>query len=907
MQSFYLKTKLFIPNLGTKLVKRDRLLEKLDYGINSHHPLLLISAPAGYGKTTLARSWIETLNTPVAWYSLDHDDSNPWQFRKYLLNAISLALPEISEHLQSVSRSKPQPTAEFMIKLLVNEISEAGQPLIIVLDDYHLIESPLINEHISLLIENLPKRVSLVLLSRTIPAITFYLSRKRDQITEITDKDLRFTIEETKDFLKLNSNLPVSPELLRHLDEKAEGWAAGIQLTAAGCQGEPALTQYINNSPDGGPLVLDYLANEVLSGQPLEVLNFLYTTSIPDQICCSLAAALLHQPPEASQAMFESLEQQNLFIFSLDREHTWYRYHPLFLNLLRNHFDSTLKYQVKALHRIASDWFETHGMIDQAVYHSLQANDQPRAFTLIEDNAEAMILAGGYSQYLRLVDQLPKSQQSASTTILIFKAAAMLFNEYPRKAILGVLDRIHDQVDAEEWEGEIDAIRGIIQKSSAHPEMGIEISKQALRKIQPKHVFFKNLVERNLGIAYAQANDIQNANIWFGKLLKSSTKLNDWGGILAAYYYLTTFLKIQGRLFEAAELYQKSLLFIDEKSLELLPYSIRIISGYGHLHLKWNRVDSAKIALKRAIQLARKTSGMYAQNAYQDLSLAFLHENDIRSALMMIQELRSQAQEKQDNYHNSQFQYSLAIEALIQLEAGQVDLARSWLSASGIELYSLDDLLGKFGFELGYVLPIAAKVYCADKKPEKAIQILESAIPVFRKQKANAFLIRALCAAAAASYQIGEHENAIHLLSEAILLAEPEEDIGDFMIAGADLEPLFDEMLATDSPSQFIQLLLSTLSDQERSKRASLNDLCLVDPLSHRELEVLHFFAQGMNNREIAVKLFLSINTIKSHSSKIYRKLNVKSRSQAISKARLLGILPNQGKPSFVKKDRETS
>jgi len=154
MQSFYLKTKLFIPNLGTKLVKRDRLLEKLDYGINSHHPLLLISAPAGYGKTTLARSWIETLNTPVAWYSLDHDDSNPWQFRKYLLNAISLALPEISEHLQSVSRSKPQPTAEFMIKLLVNEISEAGQPLIIVLDDYHLIESPLINLHTSLRIVN---------------------------------------------------------------------------------------------------------------------------------------------------------------------------------------------------------------------------------------------------------------------------------------------------------------------------------------------------------------------------------------------------------------------------------------------------------------------------------------------------------------------------------------------------------------------------------------------------------------------------------------------------------------------------------------------------------------------------------------------------------------------------------
>ncbi len=286
-------------------------------------------------------------------------------------------------------------------------------------------------------------------------------------------------------------------------------------------------------------------------------------------------------------------------------------------------------------------------------------------------------------------------------------------------------------------------------------------------------------------------------------------------------------------------------------------------------------MDSARIELKRAIQLARKTSGMYAQNAYRDLSLAFLHENDIRSALMMIQELRSQAQKEQENDHNSQFQYSLAIEALIQLEAGRADLACSWLSSCGIELYSLNDLLEKFGYELGYVLPIAAKVYCADKKPDKALQILESAMPVFRKQKANAFLIRALCAEAVASHQIGEYEKAMHLLSEAFTLAEPEEDIGDFMVAGTDLEPILNDILAFERPPQFAQQLLSVLSDYKLSKRASSNDLCLVDPLSHRELEVLHFFAQGMTNREIAAKLFLSINTIKSHSVKIYRKLNV--------------------------------
>ena len=907
MQSFYIKTKLFIPNLGTKLVKRERLLDKLDNGISCRHPLLLITAPAGYGKTTLARSWIETLNTPVAWYSLDRDDRNPWQFRKYLLNAISLALPEISNHLQSVSHTTPQPTAEFIIKLLINEISDAGQPLIIVLDDYHLIESPQTNQQIALLVDNLPKNVSLVLISRTVPSLSLSTFRSHSQITEIKAEDLRFTIDETENFLRLNSNLSISPELLGHLDKKTEGWAAGIQLTAAGFQDESTLTRFINEDDSGHPLLVDYLTNEVLSGQPQEVLDFLYGTSITDRICASLAASLLNQSLEASQAMLESLEQKNLFVFALDHEHTWYRYHPLFLDLLRNHFESENNKQMPPLHLKACDWFESHGIINMAVQHSLKAKDNPRAFALIEQNAEAMILAGGYSQYLQTVDRLPASLKSKSPIILVYQAVAMLFNEYPRQAILDILDKIDSEAITGEWEGEINAIRGIIQSFTSQPELGIEISKTALQKIHPNHVFFKNLVERNLGISYALVNDINNANTWFEKLLISSTKLNDWGGILAAYNYLTYFRKIQGRLFDAADIYQKALSFIHEKDLELIPHSIRIISGYGQLLLQWNRIDSAKIAFKRAMQLARKTDSLYAQSAYQNLSEALLRENDIRGALMLIQELRSQAQEEKDIYHNIQFQHTLAIEALIHLEASHMDRAYSWLVSCGFELYSMDELLTKFRLNLGYILPIAAKIYCANNKPETAVQVLEAAIPVFKRQGTHSFLIRTLSAAAVANHQIGKDEKAIKLLSEAISLAESEENLGDFMVAGVDLAPILCEVVSTDNASHFARRLLSILSDVERSKKFSSNDLCLIDPLSQRELEVLHLFAQGMTNREIAVKLFLSINTIKSHSIKIYRKLNVKSRGQAISKARLLGILPHHGKLIFSKENQTTS
>lgn len=907
MQSFYLKTKLFTPNLGTKLVKRERLLEKLDNGIRNHHPLMLINAPAGYGKTTLARSWIETLSSPVAWYSLDHDDSNPWQFRKYLLNAISLAMPEIADHLQSVSHTTPQPTAEFMIKLLVNEISESQQPLIIVLDDYHLIESPETNLHLNLLIDNLPEKVSLLLLTRAVPSLPLQSLETKNLLTEITAEDLRFSIEETEDFFRLNSRLSPSPEILEHLEKKTEGWAAGIQLTAAGFLEESVLKRFVTNPNEGHPLILDYLTNEVLSGQSREVLDFLFATSISDQFCTAFAAHLLDLPLKSAQNILDKLEQKNLFIFTAGHEGTWYRYHHLFLDLLRKHYKTSFKKKLPDLHRKAGEWFESNGMIDLAVRHSLDARDYAHAFSLIEENAQSMILAGSYSEYLHLVNRLPSSLKTQSPTILVYQAVSMLFNEYPHRTIIKVLDQIHQKDSSAEWEGAVEALRGIIQNKVAEPEIGIELSEKALTKIPARQIFFKNLVERNLGIAYAQVCDIQNAIIWFERLLVSSEKLNDWGGILAAYHFLGCFRKIQGQLAAAEELDNQALRFIDEKGLELIPHSIRIIAGHGQLLLQWNRIDKAKAALKRAIKIARKTNSLYAISAFQNLSEALRRENDIRGALMTIQELRSQFQSDRDNYHSIQFQSTLALEALIQLEAGRLDLAQSWLVSCGFDLYSTEELFQKYRLEFGNILPLAAKIYCANNNPEAAIRLLEAAMPVFSSQGMNAFMIRAKSAAAVAYHQSAAQEKAIKALSEALTLAAPEENLGDFMIAGADLTPLLCEVTSPDHSPDFARRLLLVLSDVERARKSSSNHLCLGDPLSRRELEVLQLFAQGLTNREIAGRLFLSINTIKSHSIKIYRKMNVKSRSQAISKARLLGILPNLSNSGFLTEEPTTA
>jgi LuxR family maltose regulon positive regulatory protein len=539
-------------------------------------------------------------------------------------------------------------------------------------------------------------------------------------------------------------------------------------------------------------------------------------------------------------------------------------------------------------------WFEQEDMSKNALQHKFPELDETRRITLIIQDSESLLLAGKYDQYLKLVDETSPELLVRSPIILVYQATAMLFSEHPRQAILDVLTKAEQLAPSDALDGEISAIRAIIQSYTCNPEKGIKLSQKALSKIDPQQHFFRNLVERNLGVAYTLKNDLRNANTWFENLLMSSYKLEDWGGVLASYNYLTFIRKVQGRLKDAAVIYKKALGFIEEKGLELMPHSIKIISGYGHLLLQWHRLDDAKAYFKRAIQLAKMTDILYAYTAYQNLSEAFVQENDIRSALAAIQELRHLAQGKQDFYHHIHTQRTLAVEAHIHLEAGRGERAYAWLLSSSFDRLSANELLSRFGLELGYIVPIAVRIYIDKGQHDRAIQTLEAIIPKFIHQGAHAFLISALNALAVAYHQIGRSDKAIKALTKAIVLAEPEDDLGDFLILGGHLIPLLNDAMSGGIAPDFIRQLLSILAKFKSSQKSPAHDLNNIDPLSRREMDVLGLIAEGMTNQEIAKKLFLSTNTIKSHSIKIYRKLNVNNRNQAVSKARLLGILPGR-------------
>lgn len=510
----------------------------------------------------------------------------------------------------------------------------------------------------------------------------------------------------------------------------------------------------------------------------------------------------------------------------------------------------------------------------------------------LEEISKKYLLHGKFTEYLRLFQSISQKDLDRLPILSLYKATAMLFNEYPRSHIEEEIERVENKTFQNYLTGEIIALRALIQSYTGDPELGIKLSQKALPLISPQNNFFRNLVERNLGIAFTLRGDLRRANVWLEKLLMSSLELNDWGSVLAAYNYLTFVRKVQGKLRDAGVIYKKALDFIEIHNLEMTPHGIKILAGYAHLLLQRHRIDEAKTYCKRAIQYAKQTDILYAHTAYQHLSEAFIQENDRHKALRTIQEIQQISLGRDDLYHQIHLQHMRAVEARIFLEAGSIDNAFDWLVSSGFDQMSSKLLDARYGYELGYILPIAARIYMAKGMVDRAIDILNTTIPKFLHQGAVSFLIRALAALSVAHHTQGQSQKSVSALLRALELGAPENNIGDFIIVGHDLIPLLYDLKKVRLATDFSNNVLSILSSSKPRDNGPGSMTKGITPLSQREMDVLALIAQGMTNREIGISLFLSANTIKSHSIKIYRKLDVNNRNQAVTKARLLGILP---------------
>jgi ATP/maltotriose-dependent transcriptional regulator MalT len=509
---------------------------------------------------------------------------------------------------------------------------------------------------------------------------------------------------------------------------------------------------------------------------------------------------------------------------------------------------------------------------------------------LILEQAKSLLCMGKYETCLNYLRLQPTGLVDASPEILVYQAVAMLFNEYPKQDIETVLNKAEQHHYGENLVGEIAAVRALICSYTDDPSKGIELSQFALRKIAPENTFFKNIVQRNLGIAYTIKYDLKNANQWFQKLLMSSYQLEDWGGVLASYNYLTYIRKVQGCLRAANVIYKKALNFTNHHELESMPHGIKIISGYGQLLLYWHRISEANAYFQKAIDLASQTDILYGYTAYQNLCEAYVRENDTQAATAILDELRQNVCGKEDLYEKIHHQHTMALETRICIETGDLDHAMDWLITSGFARIPPHDLFSHYGYELGLILPIAAKTYTLCGMQETAIEILKAVIPKFIHQGANSHLIRALGALAIAYEKNEQPQKAINVVVKAITLAEPENNLGDLIFLGQSLIPILNETMHSGFSSEFTNTLLTLLretSTQNKSVYIKGN----MSELTKREIDVLQLIGDGLTNRQIALSLCLSTNTIKSHSLNIFRKLQVKNRHQAVEKAIRLGVL----------------
>lgn len=508
----------------------------------------------------------------------------------------------------------------------------------------------------------------------------------------------------------------------------------------------------------------------------------------------------------------------------------------------------------------------------------------------LEDTIRSQILSGKYQLALGSIAQLHHNSLERAPIFYIYQAIDLILRNAPQKEIQKALSNAEEHRSKGELIGEITSTRALLESYLGDPVLGIELSLKSLSKLSEDNFFFRNLIQRNLGIAYTIKANYRKAANWFEAMLLSSHKLGDIGGSLAAYNHLTYLRKVQGRFREAGVIYRKAIEFIKQYQLEQLPHSIKIISGYGHLLLQWHELEQAKSYLKKAIRTASSSDILYAQSAYHNLSEAYIRENDLRSALGNIQDCRKLLQESNYPYANFTKQLMLATEARINLEKGNISQSYAWLKACGFQELPPEDLYDYFGDQLGYILPIAARIYLSMDRTDEAVEVLNRSIPKFMHAGANAYLIRSLNVLAIAYHKRGQRIKATNTLIKAVELGKPENNIGDFIFVSQDLVPLLYAVLESGVETEFCSKLIAKFADFKSCNKK--NKMNYLDPLSNRERDVLSLIARGMTNKEIAIKLFLSSNTIKSHSIKIYKKLNVKNRTQAVSKARLLGILP---------------
>ena len=911
-----LATKLYIPPPPPKVVARTRLIERLDAGLASGRTpgMTLISAPAGFGKTTLVSEWVSHFRFPIddfgvdaseaksiknpraAWLSLDGGDSDPVRFLTYLAAALRMIAPNIGEGLLEVLQAaqSQSPPAESILTALLNEITTVPDPFLLVLDDYHVIDSRAVDEALTFLVEHLPPQMHLVIATREDPRLPLARLRARGQLTELRAADLRFTPAEAANFLNSVMGLKLSVEDISALETRTEGWIAGLQLAALSMQGLPDAARFIRSFTGSHRFVLDYLIEEVLGRQPENIQTFLLRTSILDRMCGPLCDAVLDSPPAFGQETLEYLERANLFIVPLDQERRWYRYHHLFRDLLRQRLGQPQ--ELPEYHLRASAWYESNDDLAEAFQHACAAGDFDRAARLTEAAWQSMERNFQTLAWLGWVKKLPDAAVSSRPwlCVRIGWAYSDVGEVEPSETYLhyaeGALAGMKDLAEFKSIPGNIALIRagnaqieGNLAETVRYAELSIQLAPENDTFLRPQAAITLGFTQWAAGRVEAS---LQAMHTWMDDMQKAGNQMY----VIASTFVVADMQVTLGHLGEAEKALQQTI-----GQAATFGQEAEVVTAHHHLGLAMlahERGDDAAASqrLQTVADLGPRTTLIDWPYRW-GLAQARLKE----SAGEWDAALQSLDEAKRGYVKNPipMLQPVEARKARIHLKQRRLDKAQAWVQERGLSVTDEVNYLGEYDYLT------LARARMAESSFEGVSDLLERLLALAESQKRTGSVIEILLTQALLHQAQGRRPQALAALERALTLTEPEGYVRIYLDEGEAMRLLISDLRLTIAARPhpllgYVNRILdfSSQSTEVNHQSKIVNPKStLVESLTDRELEILRLIATGHSNAEIGQRLYLALSTVKGHNLRIFNKLQVQNRTEAAARARELSLL----------------
>ena len=914
MPTALLETKLFVPRPRHGLVPRPRLSERLNHVTASK--LMLVSAPAGFGKTTLLAEWLAarsaapTDKRQVAWLSLDPRDNDPAVFWPYFVAALQTAAPGVGVSALALLESARPVAIEVVLTDLLNDLDAMPNDVILVLDDYHVIDGQEVQAAMEFLLDHLPSKLHLVIGSRADPALPLARLRARGELVEIRAAELRFTLDEAAAYLTESMGLVLTAPDVATLEGRTEGWIAALQLAALSMQGRDDVTGFIAGFAGDDRYIVDYLVDEVLDRQPEGVRDFLVQTSILDRLSGPLCDAVTGR--DDGTAMLKMLDRANLFVVPLDDSRRWYRYHHLFADVLQTHLLAERADAADDLHRRASQWYGQHAEPSPAIRHALAAGDVERAAGFMELAIPELRRSRQEATIRGWLDIVPDEVTRVRPVLAIgFIGALMAGNEFDdverrlnelehwfepfgnragtwaRPAEMVVVDELEYlrlPAGVELYRAALALIRGDAPGTIAHAQLAME------RTTEGDHVIRAGASGLS-GLAFWSQGDLEAAHRGYSLCVEGLQRSGHDSDVLGATITLADLRITQGRLRDAARTFEQAL---QRAAAEVGP----TLRGTADMHVGLSRIayehddlDAAARHLERARELGEHT--WLPQNPYRwRVAMARLREadGDLDGALQLLDE----AQRVYVGDFSPNVRPVPAMRARVLAAQGRLTDALAWAREQGI---SADDELS-YMREFEHITLARVLLAQSNAGPKRsageAAQLIDRLLLAAEEGKRDGSVIEVLVLQALTRQADGDMPGALESLERALILAEPEGYVRVFVGEGPPMASLLTKVAKQRAGSDYVRRLLAA-SRRPAGRPASAptggNGPRLVEPLSERELDVLRLLGSDLDGPVIARELSISLNTLRTHTKSIYAKLGVTSRRAAVSKGAELSLL----------------